>query len=694
MIKSFKKIISLLLIIGLNWTGLLAIGQTRAYFNDTKILEDNILQTGILDMTIRSGQGNFTSPAENMNPGDSTARDIYVGKTAFSLLLKHQVSFEFTGGNLDLCDQLDLKIWYDHYECQGSYEDCRDMRLTYNGKLSSLNNYFNADFIIPHPDDWFDLDPSDGTEQWFYYSIVLPDDVGNSYQGKTCNFNFVYEGWQDNMNYGEGGFSDVERISNIISTESYDPTPDEENSKPDETSGPADHIVINEIYGGGGNSGSYWKNDFIELYNASNSLIFLDGWSVQYASKQGNFTNSKITALSGIIPAHGFYLIQEHGGGSGEQILLPVSNASDNINLSSQNGKIALVNNTEAITGKGDSDVVDFVGYGDADEYEGIGAAPKLSNTKSIERGLTGYDDDDNSVDFIIKNNPTATNSIGEGMPDIVINEFLASGDNFDDFVEIYNNSNSAISLSGWMIEVENNNTAYVSDLEGEIKSKDWLLIECLNEDILQADGVITLYDNNDNEIDKISYYDANTVDSSFARIPDGSPNWVDPVPTPGKINTTPENLALAGLNLSDITNPNNDIQKTADVVEENLSDIDDADKEEIDEAIIDEEEIVDEEKTAVDDEIIEDEEIDEEIKDEKNEIEIEIDDDNSDEDDEEDDDEKDVDLETDDEDVEIKNEDDDADMKEGDEDKDKDEDNDSDDSNDDDDNFIRDIII
>ena len=269
--KEFKKIISLLLIIGLNWTGILAISGTRSYFNDIEISEENIMSAGTLDMAIRSGQGNFISPAENMNPGDSTARDIYVGKTALSLPLKHQVSFEFINGDLDLCDQLDLKIWYDHYFGlpSGGYAN-RDMRLTYNGKLSELDKYTNTDFIIPHPDDWFDLDPSDGTEQWFYYSINLPNDVGDSYQGKTCNFNFVYEGWQDNMNYGEGGFTDVERISNIISTESQ--TVDL-------------CMKINEVYYDPDDAHQGEPNEekfeWIELYNACDETINLQNWYIE-----------------------------------------------------------------------------------------------------------------------------------------------------------------------------------------------------------------------------------------------------------------------------------------------------------------------------------------------------------------------------------------------------------------------------
>lgn len=36
-------------------------------------------------------------------------------------------------------------------------------------------------------------------------------------------------------------------------------------------------VVINEVYGGGGNSGATYKNDFIELYNNSLSAVNLTG---------------------------------------------------------------------------------------------------------------------------------------------------------------------------------------------------------------------------------------------------------------------------------------------------------------------------------------------------------------------------------------------------------------------------------
>ena len=43
-------------------------------------------------------------------------------------------------------------------------------------------------------------------------------------------------------------------------------------------------LVINEVYGGGGNSGAMFTNDFIELANRTDSAVSVDGWSVQYHS--------------------------------------------------------------------------------------------------------------------------------------------------------------------------------------------------------------------------------------------------------------------------------------------------------------------------------------------------------------------------------------------------------------------------
>src|SRR5476651_1437883 len=59
-------------------------------------------------------------------------------------------------------------------------------------------------------------------------------------------------------------------------------------------------IVISQVYGGGGNVGATYKNDFVELFNLSSSAVDITGWTVQYTSATGNLT-WQTTPLTGTI---------------------------------------------------------------------------------------------------------------------------------------------------------------------------------------------------------------------------------------------------------------------------------------------------------------------------------------------------------------------------------------------------------
>lgn len=191
----------------------------------------------------------------------------------------------------------------------------------------------------------------------------------------------------------------------------------------------ADHVVISEVYGGGGNSGATYKNDFIELYNPTASPVDLTGWSVQYASATGS--SWQRTTLTGSIPAYGFYLIQEAAGGGGT-MELPVPDDSGNVNLNAINGKVALVGSDLRLTDSipVPSSYVDYVGYGNATGYEGTGPAPAISVSKSAERKAqfsstaatmapggadasfgNGCDTDNNGTDFVAQLSVNPQNS-------------------------------------------------------------------------------------------------------------------------------------------------------------------------------------------------------------------------------------------------------------------------------------------
>jgi hypothetical protein len=62
-------------------------------------------------------------------------------------------------------------------------------------------------------------------------------------------------------------------------------------------------VVISQVYGGGGNSGSTYRSDFIDLHNTSSSAVSVDGWSLQYASAAGS--SWQVTALAGNFAAGG-----------------------------------------------------------------------------------------------------------------------------------------------------------------------------------------------------------------------------------------------------------------------------------------------------------------------------------------------------------------------------------------------------
>ena len=164
-------------------------------------------------------------------------------------------------------------------------------------------------------------------------------------------------------------------------------------------------LVVAQVYGGGGNSGATYQNDFVELFNRGGSAVDLSGWTVQYASAAS--TSWSATALTGTIPAGGHYLVQFASAGS-VGLALPTPNATGTTNLAATGGKIAIVHDTNALScgaSAGSCSAVpavhDLVGYGSATDYEGSGAAPALSATESSLRAGSGCTDTDvNSADF------------------------------------------------------------------------------------------------------------------------------------------------------------------------------------------------------------------------------------------------------------------------------------------------------
>ena len=185
----------------------------------------------------------------------------------------------------------------------------------------------------------------------------------------------------------------------------------------------ANHVVIAQIYGGGGNTGAQYHNDFVVLYNPTSSPVSLSGWSIQYATSAGSWNGTVDGPISGTIAAHGFFLIQGAAGtGAGASLPTPDADFSGGPNFSATNATLALVNNATQLAGdpSGNANVIDYIGYGTAMYHEGT-AVGVLSNTTAgtrkaqststaaaMENGGAdslngnGWDSNNNSADIVI----------------------------------------------------------------------------------------------------------------------------------------------------------------------------------------------------------------------------------------------------------------------------------------------------
>jgi hypothetical protein len=220
------------------------------------------------------------------------------------------------------------------------------------------------------------------------------------------------------------------------------------------------NLVVSQVYGGGGNSGATYKNDFIELFNRGTTIVdfSVTNYSVQSASvsttSSGNFGTNKTNLTSGTLAPGKYFLIQE-AAGTGGTTNLPTPDATGSIALSATSGKVALVVGTTALSAStcpGDdgaspfnpnnSTIADFVGYGDSSTtaghcYEGTAPAAAPSNTTADFRKNGGCTDtNDNAADFIVSTpNPRNTSSPANNCtagtpPDLSINDVTVTEGN------------------------------------------------------------------------------------------------------------------------------------------------------------------------------------------------------------------------------------------------------------------------
>ncbi len=180
----------------------------------------------------------------------------------------------------------------------------------------------------------------------------------------------------------------------------------------------ANGVVISQVYGGGGNSGASYTNDFIELFNAGSDPVSLSGWSVQYASATGSSWAVTSLAAVALLPGQ-YYLIQESTGAAGTTPL-PAPDATGSIAMSATAGKIALLTTTTALSSAtpSDSRIVDLVGFGStAGFFEGTGPTPGPANATAVLRAVNGCTDTNNNATDFSVGPPTPRNRLVTPVP-------------------------------------------------------------------------------------------------------------------------------------------------------------------------------------------------------------------------------------------------------------------------------------
>ena len=338
------------------------------------------------------------------------------------------------------------------------------------------------------------------------------------------------------------------------------------------------HLVISEIQ----ISGESVYDEFIELYNPTDLEIDINGWDLKRKTESGSESNV-LNNIEGVISANGYFLV------------IPRANCGDNNNESCYKKMVSgddeyttnsfFANNNTVLLYNCDGVLIDKVGWGRAIDFESEVINLDLENSKSLERKIIDniiQDTDNNEGDFILRDDPEPQNS-GDtndqddensdeqknsddendnnneeeteddnngsdeqdspmALRDIVITEFLPNPEDSDrdnEFIEIYNNDDTKVDLSGWVLEdkigsakkfVISNNTE-INIGEYKVFYSDETKITLNNS----GDGVI-LKDNKNNIIDETPVSDSVQEEQSY--VLDEYEDWVLTLkPTPGRKN-------------------------------------------------------------------------------------------------------------------------------------------------------------
>jgi len=314
-------------------------------------------------------------------------------------------------------------------------------------------------------------------------------------------------------------------------------------------------VVVNEI-AWMGTQVSY-NDEWIELYNNTDSLINLDGWFIVHFTQKGE--QGSAFDLSGTIPARGFYLLERTDDNSVPNITAdkiytgPLNNNGELLQLSDEQGTI--IDLIDCIDGgwlAGDDKTKqtmerispDSLGL-EPDNWQtsqNPGGTPKSQNSIIVQIEPQPQDEPPESIVEVKPQQPTQQPKIYP--TDVVFNEILPSPEGADEkgeWIEIFNQNNFEVDLSDWQIsDTVGKITTLTFPAGTKITPNGFLVLS-------RPDTKITL--NNDGDGLNLIQPDGKIIDSvTYEKAPRGqsynriNSDWTwSTVLTPGKANIIPK---------------------------------------------------------------------------------------------------------------------------------------------------------
>jgi len=502
-------------------------------YKDTETSDVNTFSAGTLDFSLPEA---FSFGV--LSPGGSATRNILIQNDG-SLNFQYEISYQFIFGSSDLCNVLNLTV-------DG-----------YSGPLSGLSNYGAP----------FDFSSTSNLD----FVVSLPSGAPDALKGTSCQFKFIFDGWQDGI-WGQG-FNDTEETANTVSASYWNPP-----------------VVLNEFLP---NAGEY--PEFIEIYNKTGDAIDLSGFYIKADSNIipiDTVTTNLYSGSSTVIPANGWLVVttgDDLMNNTAGTITLynPIDIVVDTYTYTASSNN---VNNTPDWTNNltaylpFDGNLLDKSGnVNNGTSYGAISATGRINQGMSFD-GINDYIRVADSASLDITGNITIESWI---RPAVIINSANSNARIVDkqnayyllfDYPSADGRLRLTLRIGGNYVNVSSIKNSWNADqwyhivgtydgsemkvyvdgvlenstpMTGSIEASDYELffgtraVSNVPTNMF-FNGLIDevkIYSRALDSIEITEHYNAASfdgsvpVDKSYARIPDGDPNWVDPVPTPGGAN-------------------------------------------------------------------------------------------------------------------------------------------------------------